>query len=466
MSVTALGLALALGAGGGRGGGGVQDTARADSLLVQTVRFHRGDRTLVNGFVRIPHRMLDGLSVGPGGFAEFRVEIVVAESGGNVLSRDSWTRRVAWEATRVAGAATVEPLAMSLAAGGGEYAVRVLVRDSASGRQAAASVRVTAYAGRPPASDLLLAQRIRRAAGADTAPAAGEIRKGDLFITSGPDLVLAPTAATLFYYGEVYRDSAETVPWSLRVMGQDGRVFVTTAPARAELEAGGGSLTGAIDVTGLPPGAYRLALMVGDGADTATRAAEFQVGGLELERRLAAAAGPDEAADLFAQATEPQLDSMFDPLLYLAEAGEMSVYPGLTVEGKRRFLRDFWRKRDLTPGTEENEARIGFYQRIVEANRRFREGGAAEVPGWRTDRGRVYIRYGEPDDVLRRPQAGPDRPWETWKYSRGRALRFVFLDQTRLGNYALIFTNDRLERSLPAWTSLLSAEAIREILNF
>jgi len=173
-----------------------------------------------------------------------------------------------------------------------------------------------------------------------------------------------------------------------------------------------------------------------------------------------------EPLDRFSGAAEAQLDSLFAPLLYLAEQRELTIYPGLTVEGKQRFLREFWRRRDPTPGTAANEAEDGFYRRIAEANQRFREGGAARIPGWRTDRGRVFIRYGDPDDVRRDPQTGADRPWEAWKYTKSRELKFVFLDLTRLGNYSLIYSNDRQERNPGDWEQLLSQDAVREIANF
>jgi hypothetical protein len=107
-----------------------------------------------------------------------------------------------------------------------------------------------------------------------------------------------------------------------------------------------------------------------------------------------------------------------------------------------------------------------FYQRINQANVRFREGGAAQVPGWRTDRGRIFIRYGDPDQVIKRPQTGPDLPWEAWRYTKGRGLKFVFMDMTRLGNFSLLYTNDRTERSMPNWATKLSDDAIQEITRF
>src|SRR5438132_10591733 len=121
------------------------------------------------------------------------------------------------------------------------------------------------------------------------------------------------------------------------------------------------------------------------------------------------------------------------------------IYPTLTPSGKRDYLRRFWSRRDPTPGTAENELEDGFYARIAEANRRFREGGASQIPGWRTDRGRIFIRYGDPDEVLDRRQSATTNPYVVWKFTRVRPLKFVFMDLTRFGNYTLIYTDDRRE---------------------
>jgi hypothetical protein len=103
---------------------------------------------------------------------------------------------------------------------------------------------------------------------------------------------------------------------------------------------------------------------------------------------------------------------------------------------------------------------------VAEANRRFREGGAAAIPGWRTDRGRVYLRNGAPDEVLSRPQAGSTSPYEVWKYTRGRARKYVFFDETRFGHYVLIWTGDRREPSRPNWRDLLGPEATTDVERF
>jgi GWxTD domain-containing protein len=237
---------------------------------------------------------------------------------------------------------------------------------------------------------------------------------------------------------------------------------VATAGERISLAAGGGVTRGTVDLAGLPPGDYRLQVKA-SGADSVVRTASFRMAGFETE---AAIADATPAQDVFAGMAEARLDTLYLPLVYLMTAAEQGNYPSLTLEGKRRWLRLFWEKRDPTPGTPGNEAQDDFYKRIAEANRRFREGGSGQIPGWRTDRGRIFIKYGPPDEVLNRPQAGNTRPYEVWKFTRGRALKYVFLDQTLFGNYVLIWTSDRREPSRPNWEELLGPEAVIEVERF
>jgi len=434
-------------------------------VIGDVTRFFRGDRTLVDGFVRVPHRMLSGVTSGVGGFAAYRVDLRVTDEHGTTLAQDTWTRRVPAGATATPGAASVEPFTFAVAPG--KYDVQIAVQDSASGTRETVDLPVAGFGARPGASDLLLAYGIRHAGSGDTSTAAGELRKGDLLIASAPDLALTPDGSVLWYYCEVYRDSAATVPWLVRVIGADGRTLVATPATRSAVGAGGGRIAASIDLAGLPPGTYSLALAMGAGSDTVTRVGTFRMTGFETGRLVADAAEPLPPPDVFSDAPEARLDSLFAPLVYVAERNELQVYPGLTVQGKLRFLREFWRRRDPSPNTPVNETEVAFYERITLADRRFREGGGGSaVPGWRTDRGRVLIRYGEPDDVRREPQSGPDRPWEAWKYTRERNLKFVFLDMTRLGHYSLIYSNDRLERTPGDWASFLSPDALREIATF
>ncbi|GAF84612.1 unnamed protein product, partial [marine sediment metagenome] len=93
-------------------------------------------------------------------------------------------------------------------------------------------------------------------------------------------------------------------------------------------------------------------------------------------------------------------------------------------ESREEFISDFWAKRDPSPDTEENEFKEEFFRRIEYASLRFREG----IPGWKTDRGRIYIYLGPPDKVEQRPFVNyPDVKglifWGYYKYRLG--IEFV-----------------------------------------
>jgi len=427
-------------------------------------RFYRatGSQTLFDGFFRVPFALLDPITPGPGGAAAYRFAVTVRDTAGLELLAQSWTQSVPTRMLSVARGSAVEHF--TFAAHPGRYAVDVAVTDSATGRVSRQRAEVEAFNGPPAASDLLLATNLREAANSADLPAAGEIRKGTLLLQASGQPVLTPQQARLGYYLELYTPRAETVTVAVRVQSAQGAQLVAMPAERIPLAAGGGVTRGMIDLAGLPPGDYRLEVAAGRGsADSLVRTAAFRMAGFETEAAIADAA---PVQDVFASMSEARLDTTYLPLVYLMTAAEQGSYPSLTLEGKRRWLRLFWEKRDPTPGTPGNEAQDDFYKRIADANRRFREGGSAQIPGWRTDRGRIFIKYGPPDEVLSRPQAGGTRPFEVWKYTRGRALKYAFLDQTLFGNYVLIWTNDRREPSRPNWQELLGAEAVTEVERF
>jgi GWxTD domain-containing protein len=103
-------------------------------------------------------------------------------------------------------------------------------------------------------------------------------------------------------------------------------------------------------------------------------------------------------------------------------------------ESRKNFMQDFWDKRDPDPQTEENEFREEFYGRIEYTNKRFIEG----IPGWKTDRGRIYIYLGPPDKIEMRPYINlPDvKGMIWWGYYRYR-LGIEFVDKTGDGRYSL-----------------------------
>jgi GWxTD domain-containing protein len=230
---------------------------------------------------------------------------------------------------------------------------------------------------------------------------------------------------------------------------------VSVPAASNNLSVSGGIAANVLDLAGLPPGPYRLTLEIRYPDTTVTRDAEFEVAGFDVAVAVRDAGVRLDADTAFRTLNQTQLDSLYQPLIHIMKDDERGVYDRLTLDGKRNYLRAFWARRDPNPGTGENQAEVAYYAKIAEANRRFHEGGAGSVPGWRTDRGRILIRYGEPDEVKDHPM-GNLAPYESWKYTHGRQRIFVFVDKTGLGHYELAYTNERREPSDPKWESIFA----------
>ena len=122
--------------------------------------------------------------------------------------------------------------------------------------------------------------------------------------------------------------------------------------------------------------------------------------------------------------------STFDVLRYIVEPGDESdqLEAAKTEEDRRDFWEKFWRRRDPTPDTPENEAMDEFYRRVQYANQHFSAGRT----GWKTDMGRVYIKYGQPDEVVRSPFNFDRPPEEVWYYYKDRRT-FYFVDRQGFG---------------------------------
>ena len=143
---------------------------------------------------------------------------------------------------------------------------------------------------------------------------------------------------------------------------------------------------------------------------------------------------------------------------------ERAAFKQLSNDEERdNFIEAFWQRRDPTPDTEENEYKEEHYQRIAYANEHF----AAGIPGWNTDRGRMYIMYGKPDEIESHPSGGTYErpmeegggetstfPFEDWRYRYlegiGQEVIIEFVDTCMCGEYHM--TMDRSEKDALLYT--------------
>jgi len=159
-------------------------------------------------------------------------------------------------------------------------------------------------------------------------------------------------------------------------------------------------------------------------------------------------------------ALDQESQKFLDVVRYIVTPQEEKIYREMPPEDRAGFAADFWKRRDLTPETEANEFRNQYYSRLATADKAFRAG----IPGWKTDRGRIFILLGSPTDVIKKSMgehttefskakrelssdlleegARTERPTEIWVYNQypdyfTGPLRLVFVDNDSTGDYKL-----------------------------
>src|SRR6202522_3423416 len=147
-----------------------------------------------------------------------------------------------------------------------------------------------------------------------------------------------------------------------------------------------------------------------------------------------------------------------EDVVWIITDEERAAFKQLSNDEERdNFIEAFWQRRDPTPDTEENEYKEEHYRRIAYANEHF----AAGIPGWKSDRGRIYIMYGPADEIDSHPSGGTYErpmeegggetstfPFETWRYRYiegiGQEVMIEFVDTCMCGDYHM--TLDRSEK--------------------
>src|ERR1700736_6605630 len=136
---------------------------------------------------------------------------------------------------------------------------------------------------------------------------------------------------------------------------------------------------------------------------------------------------------------------------YIITDEEKQAFNRLSTDDEReQFVEQFWLRRDPTPDTAENEFKEEHYRRIAYANERYASG----IPGWKSDRGRIYITYGPPDEIedhssggtyQRPPEEGGGTPstypFQQWRYrwieGVGTNIIIEFVDPTMSGEFRM-----------------------------
>ncbi len=131
--------------------------------------------------------------------------------------------------------------------------------------------------------------------------------------------------------------------------------------------------------------------------------------------------------------TLEDLNLALEQMSYILDPDTLQKYLKAPLKEKKAFFERYWKERDPDPTTAKNELKDEYFRRVNYANTYF---STMTQDGWATDRGRIFIKFGVPDDIERHPFEIDSPPYEIWQYYNLRKT-FLFVDYTGFGDYRL-----------------------------
>ena len=357
--------------------------------------------------IQVPYSELQFVRVaaGYGAALEF---VVVVRSGKGEVAGDVWEERFVvggFEETRNPALRIASDRSFRVPAG--RYRVKVQVRDLSGGQQSSAEQPVT-VTGLGSAT-LGLADMVFGLCGGDSSGAPVFQRSASR--RYGEDVDRFCVQSSVLDLGTPSTERRYAVRW--RIRDESAREVAAAETTLAAAEAHPFLLR--------PPasrlflGTYELEIQVREGGRKWSSTGSFEI---------EAVTAPVGA----------QWSVLLEILEYVATPSEIEPLRKAKGEAEQaQRWKEFWARRDPTPGTARNESLIEFMRRIRYANSQFQGLG----PGWRTDQGHIYIRNGAPDQIEDIPASLTSYPTQIWHYFELNR-KYVFIDRDGFGRYVLV----------------------------
>ena len=312
--------------------------------------------------------------------------------------------------------------------------------------------RKTFHSSETTLSDIELCSSVRRAA----SPTGSIFYKNSLEVVPNPGRVYGDDLPSLNYYIEAYNLLTDSrgglYHTKAAVIDRQGKeLLVKTRKKRRTSESS--VEIGFLNVSSLALGIYNFEFSITDSVGKVAISAkkEFYIlGGGPLAGQITLQRLAQLMAEVYGTMTPDELNREFSMAEHIASDQEQDYYASLSsAEEKRRFLFEFWERRDPSPGTFENEMKLEYLRRAEYASQAFSTG---RKEGWQTDRGRVYIVYGPPDEYDRHAADMAMKPYEIWLYHDLQGgVQFVFGDILGFRDYILIHSTHRDELRDDNW---------------
>jgi GWxTD domain-containing protein len=438
--------------------------AQGGGLALETNRFYSEQgRTLVEGAVEIPYTLMTFQRDGETLRARANVEVIVEKSDGESVYNTS--HEITAEAFNEAMAgservSTIETFAIYAPAG--EYTTKARVTDLISARSFEVATPLVIPATPPLISDMLMANQVRK----DVRLQEGSYLPyliGTTMFNPNPRRAFYRDSPMLYFYYEVNPEALpsphESVGLDMRVMDAGGAVVKDLGKRTITVSEDRNFDIGAFSIAGLKPGSYQLEVVCADCGEGLSSSSPFEVMPAHTERltflepEAAAAQGP--ALQYYSDLSVAQVDSVIAVMDIFLTPAQQQLVGTLNETGKKQFLNRFLESADPNPETPENEFKQAVEQRLAYANQFFT---SSQNPGYKTDRGRIYMLYGPPTERIDKPVEATVGPYVIWTYS-GVGETFAFGDFRKDGSYQLIYSTDERFPGDPSIQNLVDTDS-------
>jgi GWxTD domain-containing protein len=224
-----------------------------------------------------------------------------------------------------------------------------------------------------------------------------------------------------FYY-EFYGDSSITDSLRFNYIVKDNKDNIAANQTTEYMKSSNIGQIGSVNLEHLKPGIYQLEVSSPDVS----------------AKKIITAKGDFRISWSALALVENDFTTAVEQLRYIAKSGEMDKLKKVPESERAKSWNDFWKAKDPSPGTDENEIKDEYYRRIAYANEHF---SLPNKDGWKTDFGMVYIINGEPDERERHPFELESKSYELWYYYNPRRT-FLFIDTNGYGEYVLQYPYD------------------------
>jgi GWxTD domain-containing protein len=330
----------------------------------------------------------------------------------------------------------------------GNYSVRMTIEDANSrindqdytGKYGERQIKITVpdYQNENLSiSDIELAYKIQLLDEADTL-SENPLNKSNRKVIPNPSVRFINTDSMMYFYAEIYnlkfgKEANKEYYVSCRVENLAGEVISNYGRKRYFKPGDNALISSAIDIYDLPEGQFRLILEVEDSQDNSITSKSKLFELLYETFEIAPAVAEEDFNEEDAKLMEKIIH-------FYAIKTEMDQYKAADLEGKKEILKRFWQSRDPDPSTHLNEFKIEAFRRFAFANEKYSIEMVDRSDGWKSDRGRVYIIYGPPDEIESYPSSMGSQPYERWtyhNYPQQGYIFFIFVDESGYGDYVL-----------------------------